>query len=133
MMNRTQKISAATVATALVLALSACQRNLETTTVASSGQPSQAVIHPGPTVQGTIRDPSLPDAATVFAAEEAAAKAKADAEALQQTATIAQSSLAPAAAPAGDATTASTPAAEKPTAEQAAAAPASADDKTKLN
>jgi hypothetical protein len=129
MMNRTHKISATTLAAAaMVLAFSACQRSVEPSAV-SNGQPSQTVIHPGPTAQGTIRDPSVPDATTVFAAEEAAAKARADAEALQQTATQAQSSLA---APLTDGVT-SAPAAEKPPAEQTAATPATADDKTKLN
>jgi hypothetical protein len=128
-MNRTHKISATTLAAAaMVLAFSACQRTGEST-VASSGQPSQTVIQPGPTAQGTIRDPSVPDAAAVFAAEEAAMKAKADAEALQQTATLAQSSLA---APVTNGET-SAPAAAKPPTEQTAATPATADDKTKLN
>lgn len=128
MMNRTHKIIATTLAAAALALVSACQRTDESVIV-SSGQPSQAVIHPGPTAQGTIRDPSVPDAATVFAAEEAAAKARADAEALQQAATVAQS---PAAVPVNEAASA-TPADEKPATEQSAAIPATAEDKTKIN
>ena len=35
-------------------------------------------MRPGPVVQGAVRDPSLPDAATVIAQMDAAEKAKAD-------------------------------------------------------
>jgi len=126
MMNRTQKISFATVvAAALLLSLSACQRSVEPA-VAFNGQPSQTVIHSGPIVQqGTIRDPSLPDASSVFAAEVAAEKARADALVLQQASTL---QTAPIATPSE--LVVATPALEKPVTDQSAAAPAG--DKTKL-
>ena len=128
MMNRTQKISsAALVATALLLSLSACQRSVEHP-AAFNGQPSPTAIHSGPIVQqGTIRDPSLPDASSVFAAEEAAEKARADALALQQASTV---QSAPIATPASDLVV-TTPAPEKPVTDQSAAT--SPVDRTKLN
>lgn len=130
MMNRIQKVRSATVvAAALLLSLSACQRSVEPT-VAFNGQPSQTVLHSGPVVQqGTIRDPSLPDASSVFAAEEAAEKARAEALALQQASALQPT---PVAAPASEVLIA-TPALEKPATDQSAAAPVSAVDKTKLN
>lgn len=126
-MNRTQKTIISLVAASLALAISACQKSGEPA-VTWNGQPSQTAIHSGPVVQGTIRDPSLPDAATVFAAEELAEKARAEAKALELAATLVQ----PPVTSANDAVIAA-PAAEKPAAEQAASAPAIAADKTKLN
>ena len=123
-MNRTQKTITTLVAASLALAISACQRSGEPA-VTWNGQPSQTAIHSGPVVQGTMRDPSLPDAATVFAAEELAEKARAEAKALQLAATLAQPPI--------DASKTTAPGSEKPAAEQAATAPAGAEIKTKLN
>lgn len=73
-------------AAALMTTVAACQRAPEA--VVSNGQPPQSVVEAGPVLsQGTFRDPSLPDASTVFAAEAAADKARQDAIALQQVAT----------------------------------------------
>ena len=86
MINRTS--SSTLFFAALMLSLSACQRTVEPTVV-SNGQPAQvAVVEPAP-MQSMVRDPSLPDASSVFAAEAAAEKAKADALAAQE-ATVAQ-------------------------------------------
>ena len=67
---------------AALAGLSACERPAVEPTVGpavvSNGQPSQIAVRPGPVVQGTVRDPSLPDAATVIAQMEASEKAKAD-------------------------------------------------------
>ena len=63
---------------AALLGLSACERPVVEPEVVSNGQPSQVAVRPGPVVQGAVRDPSLPDAATVIAQMDAAEKAKAD-------------------------------------------------------
>ncbi len=63
---------------AALAGLSACERPAVEPAVVSNGQPSQVAVSPGPVVQGTFRDPSLPDAATVIAQMEADERAKAD-------------------------------------------------------
>jgi hypothetical protein len=63
---------------AALAGLSACERQATDPAVVFNGQPSQVAVRPGPVVQGTVRDPSLPDAATVIAQMEADEKAKAD-------------------------------------------------------
>ena len=78
-MNTTSK--SILIAVALV-GLSACERPAADPSVEPAvvfnGQPSQVAVSPAPVVRGTVRDPSLPDAATVIAQMEADEKAKAD-------------------------------------------------------
>lgn len=69
-------------AAAIVAALAACQRNDEPQAT-SNGQPTQ-IASPAHIQVGFTRDPSLPGAAEVFAAQDAAAKAKEDALVVQQ-------------------------------------------------
>ncbi len=71
------------VAAAIVAAASACQRNEEPQAI-SNGQPTQVASGPAHIQVGSTRDPSLPEAGAVFAAQDAAGKAKEDALALQQ-------------------------------------------------
>ena len=70
---------------AISIALAGCQRS-DTSGITSNGAPSESVTTPTPIPQFSKGDPSVPDASTVFAAEDAAAKAKAmeDTAALQQ-------------------------------------------------
>ncbi len=65
-------VFAAVLAAALTPMLAGCDRNDGTRVVAvSNGQPSQEILTAGPTQSGTVKDPSLPDAAAVFAAQDA--------------------------------------------------------------
>lgn len=73
------------VAAALAAFLPACHNSEEPSAV-SNGQPSQVVADATPIHLGSGRDPSLPDASAVFAEQDAADKATADATALQQAA-----------------------------------------------
>ncbi len=70
---------------ALALALAGCQKS-DPTTITSNGVPPEPVTNAAPIPQMPKGDPSVPDAATVFAAQDAAEKAKAmqDTAALQQ-------------------------------------------------
>jgi len=70
---------------ALAVVLAGCQKSDEST-ITSNGAPPQPVTDATPFPQMPKGDPSVPDAATVFAAQDAAAKTKATQEttALQQ-------------------------------------------------
>ena len=72
---------------ALAMVLAGCQQSDEPA-VTSNGMPSERVTSTTPIPQVPKGDPSVPDASTVFAAQEAADKAKAieDTNAMQQTA-----------------------------------------------
>ena len=73
------------VGAALALALAGCQKS-DPTMSTSNGVPPEPVASATPIPQFPKGDPSVPDAATVFAAQDAAEKAKAmqDTAALQQ-------------------------------------------------
>ncbi len=60
---------------ALAALLAGCQ-NGDVPATTSNREPSQAVTNAAPIPQMPTRDPSLPDAATTFAAQDAADKAK---------------------------------------------------------
>ena len=70
---------------ALVIMLAGCQRS-DAPAITSNGAPPQPVTNATPIPQMSKGDPSVPDAATVFAAQDAADKTKAmqDTTALQQ-------------------------------------------------
>ena len=85
-------------ATALLTALAACHKG-EEPTVVWNGQPSQVAIQAGPTQAGTVKDPSLPDAATVIGALDAEEKARDAAIAAQQPVAPAQDAQAAASQP----------------------------------
>ena len=61
---------------ALALALAGCQKS-DPTAITSNGVPRERVASATPIPQFPKGDPSVPDAATVFAAQDAAEKAKA--------------------------------------------------------
>ena len=73
------------VGAALALALAGCQRGVAPANP-PNGAPAQSVTSVGPIPQMPKGDPSVPDASTVFAAQDAAQRAKAmpDPTALQQ-------------------------------------------------
>jgi len=73
------------VGAALALALAGCQKS-DPAMITSNGVPPEPVTNAAPTPQMPKGDPSVPDAASVFAAQDAAEKAKAmqDTAALQQ-------------------------------------------------
>ena len=73
------------VGAALAMALVGCQQSAAPVNP-SNGAPAQSVTSVGPIPQMPKGDPSVPDASTVFAAQDAAerAKATADITALQQ-------------------------------------------------
>lgn len=77
------RIGSFLLAVAMVAATAACQRSDEPQAV-TNGQPTQFASAPVHIQVGSTRDPSLPDAGAVFAAQDAADKAKEDALALQQ-------------------------------------------------
>lgn len=70
---------------AISIALAGCQRN-DAPAITSNGAPPESVTTATPIPQFPKGDPSVPDASTVFAAQDAAEKAKAmeDTTALQQ-------------------------------------------------
>ena len=70
---------------AIAIALAGCQRS-DAPAVTSNGAPPGSAATATPIPQFSKGDPSVPDASTVFAAQDAADKAKAmqDATALQQ-------------------------------------------------
>lgn len=70
-------------AAAILAATAACQRGDEPQAI-TNGQPTQVASEPVHIQVGSTRDPTLPDAGAVFAAQDAADKAKEDALALQQ-------------------------------------------------
>lgn len=70
-------------AAAILATTAACQRSDEPQAI-TNGQPTQVASEPVHIQVGSTRDPSLPDAGAVFAARDAADKAKEDALALQQ-------------------------------------------------
>ena len=72
---------------ALAMVLAGCQRS-EAPSVTSNGMPQERVTNTAPIPQFPKGDPSVPDASTVFAAQDAAEKAKAmqDTTALQHNA-----------------------------------------------
>ncbi|MEO8203256.1 MAG: hypothetical protein ABI630_05305, partial [Betaproteobacteria bacterium] len=64
-------VFAAVLAAAMTPMLAGCDRDDGARVVAvSNGQPSQEILTAGPTQSGTVKDPSLPDAAAVFAARD---------------------------------------------------------------
>ena len=83
MMNNTSR--SIFIGAALALTLAACQKS-DAPSSTSSGVPPEPVANATPIPQMPKGDPSVPDAATVFAAQDAAEKAKAMQEttALQQ-------------------------------------------------
>ena len=70
---------------ALAMVLAGCQKS-DVPAITSSGAPPEPVTNASPTPQMPKGDPSLPDAATALAAQDAADKTKAmpDSTALQQ-------------------------------------------------
>jgi hypothetical protein len=84
MINASQSIF---IGAALVMGLTGCERG-DVAPITSNGAPQETVTNRTPIPQMPKGDPSLPDAATVFAAQDAADKAKAmqDTTALQQSA-----------------------------------------------
>ena len=70
---------------AISMALAGCQRN-DAPAITSNGMPSERITNTTPIPQFPKGDPSVPDASTAFAAQDAADKAKAmeDTTALQQ-------------------------------------------------
>ena len=70
---------------AFAMTLTGCQKN-DAPAVTSNGEPSQTVTNATPIPQMPTRDPSVPNATTVFGAQDAADKAKAmqDTAALQK-------------------------------------------------
>jgi PBP1b-binding outer membrane lipoprotein LpoB len=87
MMNRVSRSIFAGAALAMVLA--GCQKS-DAPAITSNGAPPQPVTNVTPSPQMPKGDPSVPDASTVFAAQDAAEKAKA----MQDTA-VAQQKPAP--------------------------------------
>jgi hypothetical protein len=83
MMKKASRLTFIGVALAMLLA--GCQRS-DAPAITSNGTPRQPVTNATPIPQIPKGDPSLPDAATVFAAQDAAEKAKAmqDTTVLQQ-------------------------------------------------
>jgi hypothetical protein len=73
------------VGAALAVALAGCQKS-DAPAVTSNGMPTERITNTAPIPQMPKGDPSLPDAATVFAAQDATDKTKAmqDTTALQQ-------------------------------------------------
>ena len=83
MMNRLSRSILA--GAALTMALAGCQRS-DAPAITSNDAPPQPVTNATPSPQMPKGDPSVPDASTVFAAQDAADKTKAmqDTAALQQ-------------------------------------------------
>ena len=70
---------------ALAMALTGCQKS-DAPAITSNGAPPEPITNTAPIPQFAKGDPSVPDASTVFAAQDAAEKARAmqDTAALQQ-------------------------------------------------